>query len=167
MVDHGIEILLVEDNANDEMLALHAFKKHKIANDVYVVRDGAEALEYIFCTGAYAERTVENPRLILLDLKLPKVDGIEVLRQVRNDPRTRMVPVVVLTSSNEERDIAETYALGVNSFLVKPVDFEQFIEVTRHLGFYWLLLNRQPASVNGSSPPMPAFSNRGDLQHVQ
>jgi two-component system response regulator len=154
MVDHGIEILMVEDNPNDEMLALHAFKAHKIANDVDVVRDGAEALEYIFCTGAYAERTNENPKLILLDLKLPKVDGVEVLRQIRKDPRTRMVPVVVLTSSNEERDVVETYALGVNSYIVKPVDFAQFTEVARRLGLYWLLLNRQPASFGSLSPSM-------------
>jgi two-component system response regulator len=135
-------------------LALHTFKRQKIANDVHVVRDGAEALEYIFCTGAFAERTIENPKVILLDLKLPKVDGIEVLRQIRNDPRTRFVPVVVLTSSNEERDVVETYALGVNSYIVKPVDFEQFNEVARHLGYYWLLLNRQPAAVHVSSPPL-------------
>ena len=152
MVDHGVEILLIEDNANDEMLALHAFKRQKIVNDVYVVRDGAEALEYIFCTGAYADRRIENPKVILLDLKLPLVDGIEVLRQVRNDPRTKLVPVVVLTSSSEERDIIETYRLGVNSYIVKPVDFEQFNDVAKHLGYYWLLLNRQPTSVDGSSP---------------
>jgi two-component system, response regulator len=152
MVDHGIEILMVEDNPNDEMLALHAFKTHKIANDVDVVRDGAEALEYIFCTGAYAERRVENPKLILLDLKLPKVDGVEVLRQIRRDPRTRMIPVVVLTSSDQERDVVETYALGVNSYIVKPVDFAQFTDVARRLGLYWLLLNRQPASIGGASP---------------
>ena len=153
MIDHGVEVLLVEDNANDEMLALHAFKRHNIADKVHVVRDGAEALEYIFRSGAYAERTTENPKLILLDLKLPKVDGIEVLRQVRSDRRTRLVPVVVLTSSSEERDIVETYSLGVNSYIVKPVDFEQFNDVTRRLGFYWLILNRQPASINGTSPP--------------
>ena len=147
-----IEILMVEDNPNDEMLALHAFKRNNIVNKVYVVRDGAEALEFIFCTGAYAERTVENPKLILLDLKLPLVDGIEVLRQVRNHPRTRTIPVVMLTSSSEERDIVETYKLGVNSYIVKPVDFEQFNEVARHLGYYWLLLNRQPAFVAGSPP---------------
>jgi two-component system response regulator len=151
---NDVEILMVEDNANDEMLALHAFKRNNIVNKVYVVRDGAEALEFIFCTGAYAERRIENPKLILLDLKLPLVDGIEVLRQVRKDPRTRTIPVVMLTSSSEERDIVETYALGVNSYIVKPVDFEQFNEVARHLGYYWLLLNRQPASVAGSSPPM-------------
>ncbi len=150
--DNGVEILLVEDNANDEMLALHAFKRQKIANSVHVVRDGAEALEYIFCTGSYADRRIENPKVILLDLKLPKVDGIEVLRKIRNDPRTQFVPVVVLTSSSEECDIVETYRLGVNSYIVKPVDFEQFNEVAKHLGFYWLLLNRQPTSVCGSSP---------------
>jgi two-component system, response regulator len=157
-VHNDIEILLVEDNANDEMLALHAFKRHNIANKVYVVRDGAEALEFIFCTGAYAERTIENPKVILLDLKLPLVDGIEVLRRIRSDPRTHMVPVVMLTSSNEQRDIIETYELGVNSYIVKPVDFEQFNEVAKHLGYYWLLLNRQPATASASSPPIfPAF----------
>jgi two-component system, response regulator len=148
MVDHGVEILLIEDNAN----ALHAFKRQNIANDVYVVRDGAEALEYIFCTGAYGDRRIENPKVILLDLKLPIVEGIEVLWRIRNDPRTKLVPVVVLTSSSEERDVVEAYRLGVNSYIVKPVDFEQFNEVAKHLGYYWLLLNRQPTSVNGSSP---------------
>jgi two-component system response regulator len=154
IVFNDVEILMVEDNANDEMLALHAFKRNNIVNKMYVVRDGAEALEFIFCTGAYAERRIENPKLILLDLKLPLVDGIEVLRRIRSDPRTRTVPVVMLTSSNEERDVVETYALGVNSYIVKPVDFEQFNEVAKHLGYYWLMLNRQPASVAGSSPPM-------------
>jgi two-component system response regulator len=149
-----VEILMVEDNADDEMLALHAFKRNNIANKVYVVRDGAEALEFIFCTGAYAERRIENPKLILLDLKLPLVDGIEVLRRIRSDPRTRMVPVVMLTSSSEERDIVETYTLGVNSYIVKPVDFDQFNEVAKHLGYYWLLLNRQPAVVSESSPAL-------------
>jgi two-component system, response regulator len=148
MVDQGAEILLVEDNANDEMLALHAFKRQNIANAVYVVRDGAEALEYVFCTGAYAGRRFENPKVILLDLKLPKVEGIEVLRQIRNNPRTRMIPVVALTASNEERDIVETYRLGVNSYIVKPVDFGRFNEVAKTLGVYWLLLNRQPATLS-------------------
>jgi two-component system, response regulator len=142
--DNGVEILLVEDNPNDEALAMHAFKRQNIINNVHVVRDGAEALEYIFCTGAYTERRIENPKMILLDLKLPLVDGLEVLRRVREDSRTRMIPVVVLTSSNEERDVVETYKLGVNSYIVKPVDFEQFNEVAKHLGYYWLLLNRQP-----------------------
>jgi two-component system response regulator len=149
MLENEVQILLVEDNPNDEMLALHAFKRFNIVNCVYVVRDGAEALEYVFSTGAYANRRAENPKVILLDLKLPLVDGIEVLRQIRNDPRTRLIPVVMLTSSNEQRDIIETYNLGVNSYIVKPVDFDQFNEVAKHLGYYWLLLNRQPAQ--GSS----------------
>ena len=143
-MDNDVEILLVEDNSNDERQAMLAFNRSKIANHVHVVRDGAEALEFVFCTGAYADRRIENPRVILLDLKLPLVDGIEVLRQIRSDPRTRFVPVVVLTSSNEERDMIETYRLGVNSYIVKPLDFEQFNEVAKHLGYYWLLLNRQP-----------------------
>ncbi len=140
-----IEILLVEDNANDEMLALHAFKKHTLANKVHVVRDGAEALEFIFCTGAYAERHFENPHVILLDKKLPLVDGMDVLRQIRADERTKLIPVVMLTSSAEERDIIESYQLGVNSYIVKPVNFEQFSETARQLGYYWLLINKQPA----------------------
>jgi len=144
MNDKEVEILLVEDNPNDEKLALHAFKKHNLANKVHVVRDGAEALEFIFCTGAYAERRFENPRVILLDKKLPLVDGIEVLRQIRADPRTCMVPVVMLTSSAEDRDIIESYQLGVNSYIVKPVDFEQFSETARQLGYYWLLVNKPP-----------------------
>jgi two-component system, response regulator len=149
-----IEILMVEDNPNDEMLALHAFKRSNLVNKLYVVRDGAEALEFIFCTGAYAERKIENPKLILLDLKLPLVDGIEVLRQIRRDPRTHMIPVVMLTSSSEERDVVESYKLGVNSYIVKPLDFGQFNEVARHLGYYWLLINRQPAGVSGPTPPV-------------
>jgi two-component system response regulator len=145
MTDKIVEILLVEDNPNDEMLALHAFSKHNLANQVHVVRDGVEALEFLFCTGAYAQRNSENPRLILLDKKLPLVDGMEVLRQIRADPRTRLVPVVMLTSSAEERDIIESYKLGVNSYIVKPMDFDQFSETARQLGYYWLLLNKQPA----------------------
>src|SRR5580698_433584 len=148
MNDKNIEILLVEDNPSDEMLALHAFKKHNLANKVYVVRDGAEALEFIFCTGAYAQRRAENPRVILLDKKLPLVDGMEVLRQIRADPRTRSVPVVMLTSSAEDRDIIESYKLGVNSYIVKPVDFEQFSETARQLGYYWLLINKQPVAMS-------------------
>ena len=159
MIDNGVDILLVEDNANDEMLALHAFKRHNIVNEIHVARDGAEALEYIFCTGAYEDRRIENPKVILLDLKLPKIDGIEVLRRIRSDPRTRFIPVVILTSSNEERDIVEAYTLGVNSYIVKPVDFEQFNEVARHLGFYWLLLNCQPMPVD-SAPPELVSLNR-------
>jgi len=145
MTEHPVEILLVEDNPNDVELTLHALKKHNLANRIEVVRDGAEALEFIFCTGAYAHRHIENsPKVILLDLKLPKVDGLEVLRRVKSDPRTRTIPVVVVTSSREERDIVESYKLGVNSYITKPVDFEQFTEAVRQLGLYWLLLNQPP-----------------------
>ena len=147
MTDSGVEILLVEDNPNDELLALHAFKKHNPANKVQVVRDGAEALEFIFCTGAYAGRPFVNPKVILLDKKLPLVDGMEVLRQIRHHPRTHLVPVVMLTSSAEDRDVIESYQLRVNSYIVKPVDFEQFSETIRQLGCYWLRVNRQPSEV--------------------
>jgi two-component system response regulator len=143
----GLEILLVEDNANDEMLTLHAFKKHNLTNRVHVVRDGAEALEFVFCTGRYAERHIGDlPKVILLDIKLPLVDGLEVLRRVKGDPRTRTTPVVMLTSSREESDLVESYRLGVNSYIVKPVDFEQFTEMARALGMYWLLLNKPSAN---------------------
>jgi two-component system response regulator len=145
MASDIVEILLVEDNPNDVELALHALKKNNLANHIEVVRDGAEALEFLFATGSYADRKVENgPRVVLLDLKLPKVDGLEVLRRVKSDPRTRSIPIVVLTSSREERDIVESYELGVNSYITKPVDFDQFTEAVRHLGYYWLLLNQPP-----------------------
>src|SRR3984957_8635414 len=147
MNEKSIEILLVEDNPNDEMLALHAFKKHNLANQVHVVRDGAEALEFVFRTGAYAQRTFENPRVILLDKKLPLVDGMEVLREIRADPRTRLIPVVMLTSSAEDRDMIESYGLGVNSYIVKPTGFEEFTETARQLGCFWLLINKQPPGV--------------------
>jgi two-component system response regulator len=146
-----IEILLVEDNPNDEELTLYAVKKNNITNHIQVVRDGAEALEYLFCTGSYANRQVNDPpKVVLLDLKLPKVDGLEVLERIKSDERTRTIPVVVLTSSQEERDIVESYQLGVNSYIVKPVDFEQFIEAVRQLGLYWVLLNKTPAHKNSS-----------------
>jgi two-component system, response regulator len=145
MTDTEVEILLVEDNPNDVRLTLHAFKKHGLSNLISVVRDGEEALEFIFCTGAYAHRQIENgPKIVLLDLKLPKVDGLEVLRRIKADVRTRVIPVIVLTTSHEERDIVESYQLGVNSYIVKPVDFEQFVEAVRTLGLYWLLLNQPP-----------------------
>jgi two-component system response regulator len=145
MADNAVEILLVEDNPNDVRLTLHAFKRHNLANRIHVVRDGAEALEFVFCTGAYADRRIDDtPKVILLDLKLPKVDGLEVLRQIKADVRTRIIPVVMLTSSSEERDLVESYQLGVNSYIVKPVDFDQFNEVARMLGLYWLLLNHVP-----------------------
>ena len=147
MSEKSVEILLVEDNPNDEMLALHAFKKHNLANKLHVVRDGAEALEFIFCTGAYANRIFVNPKVILLDKKLPLVDGMEVLREIRADARTRLIPVVMLTSSAEDRDIIESYQLGVNSYIVTPVNFEQFSETARQLGYYWLLINKLPPEV--------------------
>lgn len=148
MPSNHVEILLVEDNPNDLELALHALKRNNLANHIEVARDGAEALDFLFGTGAYAGRPIdEKPKVILLDLKLPKVDGLEVLQQVKADPRTRTIPVVVLTSSREERDVVESYELGVNSYIVKPVDFEQFTEAVRSLGLYWLLLN-QPPQIN-------------------
>lgn len=145
MLKNLVEILLVEDNPGDVELTLHALKKHNLGNYVKVVRDGAEALEFLFCTGTYADRRIEHrPHVVLLDLKLPKVDGLEVLRRMKADPRTQMIPVVVLTSSREERDIVESYKLGVNSYIVKPVDFQQFSEAMRYLGMYWVLLNEPP-----------------------
>jgi len=146
MSDQEIEILLVEDNPNDEELALRALKEYKLTNNIFVVRDGAEALDYIYCTGQYADRDCKNrPKVILLDLKLPKVNGLEVLRRVKADPKTKNLPVVMLTSSKEETDLVESYRLGVNSYIVKPVDFKQFTESIRDLGMYWLLLNELPA----------------------
>lgn len=138
-------ILLVEDNADDELLTLRAFRKSQIANPIVVVRDGEEALEFLFGTGRHAGRVVEQrPRVVLLDLKLPKVDGFEVLRRMRADPRTQSIPVVVLTSSNQDRDLVEGYASGANSFVRKPVDFLEFVGAAREVGLYWLLLNQVP-----------------------
>jgi CheY-like chemotaxis protein len=142
-----VEILLVEDNPSDLEIALRALKDQNICNKVQVARDGEEALDYIFCRGAHAGRNIDDlPRVILLDLKLPLIDGLEVLRQIRADARTRCVPVVVLTSSTEERDVVESYALGVNSYIAKPVDFDQFSTAMHTIGMYWLLLNRPPAN---------------------
>ena len=136
-----VQILLVEDNPNDIELTLHAFRKNKLSNRIEVVHDGEEALEYLFCTGKYADRPQTRPRLILLDLKLPKIDGLQVLKRIKSDPDTRKIPVVVLTSSKEQQDIISSYDLGVNSYIRKPVDFEQFNQVVSQLGFYWLLIN--------------------------
>jgi len=135
-------ILLVEDNADDEALTKRALKKNNILNQVVVARDGVEALDYLFGTGAHAGRDLSvMPTIILLDLKLPKLDGLEVLKRLRADPRTQLLPVVVLTSSKEEQDLARSYSIGVNSYIRKPVDFEQFMEAVRQLGLYWLVLN--------------------------
>jgi two-component system response regulator len=147
---NGTEILLVEDNPEDVEITLRAFQKYHIANKIHVVRDGEEALECLFSTGRYAERSLcSNTRLILLDLKLPKVDGIEVLQRCKSDPRTKNIPVVVLTSSREERDLIDSYNLGVNSYVVKPVDFRQFTEAIRQLGLYWMLMNQLPSEMSG------------------
>ncbi len=147
MNDSSVEILLVEDSPQDIKLALHAFQRQKLANHIHVARDGIEALHFLFGTGPYEGRDIaRRPKVVLLDLKLPKLDGIEVLEKIRADPRTMTLPVVVLTSSREEPDIARCYKLGVNSYIVKPVDFDQFMDVSRQLGLYWLLLNQLPVS---------------------
>ena len=137
-------ILLVEDNPDDQALTLRALKANKIMNEVVVLDDGAEALDYLFCAGPHAGREPVLPQVVLLDLKLPKIDGLEVLRRLRADERTRLLPVVILTSSREERDIAGGYRLGANSYVRKPVDFGEFREAVRQLGLYWLLLNEPP-----------------------
>jgi two-component system, response regulator len=144
-MNNEVEILLVEDNPNDAELALRALKKNNLANNVIRVCDGEEALDFIFARGQFKSREKLNiPKLILLDLKLPKVDGLELLEIIKANPVTKLIPVVVLTSSNEESDMIESYRLGVNSYIVKPVDFDKFIESVSKIGFYWLLLNKQP-----------------------
>ena len=144
-VEEDAEILLVEDNPNDVELTLRALQKQNLQGRVHVVRDGAEALDYIFAGGNYASRKIEaRPRVVLLDLKLPKVDGMEVLRKVKSDERTRSIPVVMLTSSQEERDVTESYRLGVNSYIVKPVDFSSFARAVGEVAVYWNRLNRIP-----------------------
>jgi two-component system response regulator len=138
-------ILLVEDNPDDEALTLRALKKNNILNEVVVARDGSEALDYLFGTGIYSERDpTQIPHVVLLDLKLPKIEGLEVLRQLRADKRTKLLPVIILTSSNEEQDRFRGYDLGANSYVRKPVDFAQFIDAVRQLGLYWLVLNERP-----------------------
>jgi len=140
-----IEILLVEDNPADLKMTLHALRGGKVANHIQVARDGAEALEFIFCEGEFATRNInDGPKVILLDLKLPKVGGLEVLARVKSDPRTRQIPVVIMTSSNEQSDLAKSYDLGANSYIVKPVNFESFAKAVQDLGMYWLLLNQPP-----------------------
>jgi CheY-like chemotaxis protein len=144
-------ILLVEDNFDDVALTLRALKKNNIANEVHVARDGAEALDYLFRTGTQASRDLASViALVLLDLKLPKIDGLEVLRRLRGDDRTKLLPVVILTSSKEEQDLIQGYALGANSYIRKPVDFDKFTEAIRQLGLYWLVLNEPPPVARGS-----------------
>jgi two-component system, response regulator len=145
MNDRLIEILLVEDNPDDVELTLHTLTQNHLSNRIAVVQDGVEALEFLFCTGAFARRNINiPPKVVLLDLKLPRVNGIEVLERVKGDSRTRTIPVVVLTSSREEPDVSRCYELGVNSYIVKPVDFEQFTGAVRTLGLYWAILNQPP-----------------------
>jgi two-component system, response regulator len=140
-----VEILLVEDNPSDAELTLHALKKSKLANQIQLVRDGEEALDFLFCRGSYSDRRFDRaPRVILLDLKLPKVDGLQVLDHVKSDPRTRAIPIIILTSSKEERDLVKGYQLGVNSYIQKPVNFSEFQRVVEQLGMYWLLVNSKP-----------------------
>ncbi|WP_271253185.1 response regulator [Pseudanabaena sp. Chao 1811] len=145
--EQPVFILLVEDNPNDAELAIRALRRSRISNQIQLLQDGAEALDFLFCRGDYAHRHIsDQPKVILLDLKLPKVSGLEVLKQLKANPHTQMIPIVVLTSSSEDRDVLESYKLGVNSYIVKPVDFEQFNKAVEQLGFYWLLMNRSPVS---------------------
>jgi len=142
-----IDILLVEDNPDDIELAIHALREEKLANGITVARDGEEALDIVFCRGPHADRDFDSPpRLILLDLKLPKVDGLDVLRAIKSDPRTKAIPVVIMTSSKEERDLVESYRIGVNAYVQKPVSFDQFLSVVKELGLFWLVINQPPPS---------------------
>lgn len=143
------DILLVEDNEDDMDLALHALQREKLANNIYVARDGEEALDFLFCREAFGHRSFDHPpKLVLLDLKLPKVDGMEVLKQVKGDARTRTIPVVIMTSSKEERDLVASYHLGVNSYIQKPVDFGKFRQTVKSAGLYWLVINQPPVVEN-------------------
>src|SRR5215510_3654337 len=141
----AVEILLVEDNPQHVELTLRALRKHNLANNVLVAKDGAEALEFLFATAACHERQIENPKVILLDLKLPKVDGLEVLRRIKSNERTKAIPVVVVTTSEQDQDVVKSYKLGANSYIAKPVSFEKFDEAVSQLGFYWMLLNKPPS----------------------
>jgi two-component system, response regulator len=150
------EILLVEDSPDDADLAIHALRREHLANNIIVARDGAEALDFLFCRESFADRSFEHPpKLILLDLKLPKVDGIEVLQQIKDDPRTRSIPVVILTSSREEQDLVRSYDLGANSYIQKPVDFEKFRETVKTVGLYWIVINQRPLAREASKSAAP------------
>jgi two-component system, response regulator len=154
-----LDILLVEDNQDDMDLAMHALQRGKVANRIFVVRDGEEALDFLFCRGAFAERSFDHPpKLVLLDLKLPKVNGMEVLKLVKSDARTRTIPIVIMTSSKEERDLVAGYNLGANSYIQKPVDFDQFRETVKSVGLYWMLTNQPP-------PNGPVAPDADDAQH--
>jgi two-component system, response regulator len=147
MIQNDVEILLVEDNAKDLKLAMHALTSRKLANRIEVARDGEEALDYLFCRGRFASHSFDRPpRLVLLDLKLPKVDGLEVLRALKTDSRTKAIPVVIMTASKEERDLVESYRLGVNAYIQKPVDFDQFRQIVEQMGLFWLVVNQPPPS---------------------
>jgi CheY-like chemotaxis protein len=146
MKQNSVDILLVEDNIDDAELAIRELKKHNMANNLVHVRDGEEALAFIFGTGKYSDRAIEHPpKLVLLDIQMPKINGLEVLEKIKSDVRTKIIPVVMLTSSKEDPDVKKSYALGANSYIVKPVNFEGFAEAIKNLGFYWLLLNQPPA----------------------
>ncbi len=151
MNPNGIDILLVDDSQDDVDLTLHALRAENLANHVFIARDGEEALEFLFCSGPHVQRSFDHPpKLVLLDLKLPKVDGMQVLKQVKGDARTKNIPIVMMTSSREERDLVSSYDLGVNSYIQKPVDFDEFRKIVKLLGLYWLVTNQPPVS-NGHS----------------
>jgi len=154
MTSTEVDILLVDDSQDDVDLTLHALRTENLANRVFIARDGEEALEFLFCTGPHVQRSFDHPpKLVLLDLKLPKVDGMQVLKQVKDDPRTKIIPVVLMTSSREERDLVRGYNLGANSYLQKPVDFDDFRKMVKLLGLYWLVTNRPP--VTNGVPQVP------------
>ncbi len=160
-MSHEVEILLVEDSPEDAELAIGALRRNKIANEIRVAEDGVEALDFLFCRGAHEDRTFVNPpKLVLLDLKLPKISGLEVLRAIRADERTKAIPVVVLTSSIEERDLIDGYKLGVNAYAQKPVNFEQFSETVRQIGMFWMLVNEAPPSGAFTVNTAPAAESR-------